>query len=177
MKSKGRPQGSKDTKQRKRFPRLRLSRERLEEIRELSVQTGISEAKVLDDAVAEGIACLRSDGYESLLKFQRRRGKVVHERDLEGDGETSERPAPEESRESVDKKVRVHDPVAQDKLEDRLDDAPLGPGFGTEDNADIGTGNKRDADSVGRELVKQVTSHLEPDLTAPGELPVTDLPI
>lgn len=67
-----------------------LSEADIEELEKLSADTGISLRQVHQDSVKEGTATLRVDGYESLITFRKRIGKVVHERDIiEGSGEFS----------------------------------------------------------------------------------------
>jgi hypothetical protein len=60
-----------------------LPKEEQQNALELSKLTGISLKKICGDAMAEGLAVLRTDVYAELVRFNERRGKVIHEKDLE----------------------------------------------------------------------------------------------
>lgn len=89
MTHRGRPKGSKN-----KFPKgsrnrnpmnifLReLPKEEQKNAVTLSELTGISLKKICGDAMAEGLAVLRTDVYAELVRFNERRGKVIHEKDL-----------------------------------------------------------------------------------------------
>jgi hypothetical protein len=69
-----------------------LEKELIKKSEELSVKSGIPLREVLNDAVAEGLTCLETDAYKSLILFRSRRGKVIYERELVGTGSESQEP-------------------------------------------------------------------------------------
>lgn len=76
-----RPKGSKN---KKRQPRIKLPPGTVILLTKLSEDSGLPFNKVLDDAVVEGAAELRSETYKGLIDFNlNRRGKVYREREPE----------------------------------------------------------------------------------------------
>jgi hypothetical protein len=149
-----------------------FDRERVTELEALSAESGISVREVADDAVAEGIACLRDDAYKQLIKFRKRKGRVVHESDLETDGAGSEGATQSQGGESngasSQSDVRESSPVGDsrphiiDERSGRVSEAP--------ESAPL-----PDPQEVGERLVKEIVSPL--DNLAPGVTPTTDLPL
>jgi hypothetical protein len=169
-----RPKGSKNrVKVRRKADAYRplllkiFPRETVGKIEQLSLDSGISVRKIADDGMVEGLTCLREDAYSSLIKFNLRRGKIVHERDVNGTGGPSQEPAldqtgdtPAETLERVPIQTSPGtDPVGHS-------DAIEQPGHGAPHIADTGLA----IGEVGKRLVDQITAELE----APGVPAISD---
>jgi hypothetical protein len=128
---------------------------------DLSEETGISLKKILADAVAEGLAYLRQEDYRALIESNKRRGKVIHERDLvpvSVDPQTKQRIKNDESTRQTDSDEEgspdtvpweppvSHSGVATEStglffgpVEERSGDAAIRSGFGAEDQESAGS--------------------------------------
>lgn len=106
----------------------------------------------------EGLATLREDGYHSLIKFRKRVGKVVHERDLESNGAGSEEPARQEAGSQGPALHQDSEQVVTIGATERPGIVDERPGHATESDASAEVPN---TERIGRQLVEEIVRDIE----------------